>query len=643
MVGDAHFDVVKKYEVVGERCILFGDVNYPVRAIGHTKVIFLTSETLQDMFGEGMREILMRNYILSVLSRHKVFSQLDLEVQKEVTASCELQTLAANAELEGDMDIRFAIVLHGEVDVRRRDEGVNPEIKRVMGSTNGTIGEEGLLNLEKPWGWRVRCAAVTDMVQLAIWRRKDLQPLQGLEGVEFVLNDEDKDRILKTVFIFRNLPEQQIGQLSSKLVVQHLAAGTTIFNEGDEGSEFYIIRKGVVVVETGGRRIRTLGRSDYFGERALLYSEPRSATITCEEDCEVWKMDMATYQESIQGPILDYLKDRIALQDTRVELSDLETLRIIGRGGFGTVKMVTSRKTKVRYALKCLKKQHIVERSQQESLVMERTILAEVDHPFMIKFVRSFKDAHSVYFLLELVSGGELLDALDTLGILDWSQARFYAASIILALEFLHARRIAYLDLKSENCLVDCQGYLKLIDFGIAHRITNACSYVVKGTPIFMAPEMIAGKGYTTTADLWSLGVCVYEFLIGRFPFADECTNNAEIFRQVLKSPLEFPRWFRESEGVGGAICFVSGLLSRDPSKRPGAGFSGYLEIKEHEAFDDFNWDDLIGRQLTPPHLPTSEVYAEDKEPAGQGPDLDESSDSDEEWVDPLPGWDADF
>ena len=123
-------------------------------------------------------------------------------------------------------------------------------------------------------------------------------------------------------------------------------------------------------------------------------------------------------------------------------------------------------------------------------------------------------------------------------------KALFYTGSIVLALEFLHARRIAYLDLKSENCLIDQQGYLKIIDFGIARRITNTRYGPLKGTPMFMAPEMILGKGHTTVADLWSLGICLYEFVIGNFPFASNCTNHGQIFHEILRAELKFPQWF---------------------------------------------------------------------------------------------------
>ncbi|CAE8604137.1 unnamed protein product, partial [Polarella glacialis] len=161
---------------------------------------------------------------------------------------------------------------------------------------------------------------------------------------------------------------------------------------------------------------------DYVGERALLFSEPRSATVKCTEDAELWKMSSEAFHRAVKGPILEYMKERIALQNTMVGLETLECLQVVGRGGFGVVKMVKSTTTGTRYALKCVRKKVAVEQRQQTALAMERNILAELDHPFIIKFVRSFQGVQYVYFLMKLVTGGELLDALEGIGLLNRSQ-----------------------------------------------------------------------------------------------------------------------------------------------------------------------------------------------------------------------------
>jgi cGMP-dependent protein kinase len=352
------------------------------------------------------------------------------------------------------------------------------------------------------------------------------------------------------------------------------------------------------------------------------------------------------FDKVVQGPIKDYIMDRIRFQNTNVPMDSLTCVQVVGRGGFGVVKMVKHKVTQTRYALKCVNIKQAVERRQQRALVLERTLLAELDHPFLIKFIRSFVGRRYVYFLMELVTGGELVDALYSLGLLNKEKAQFYIGSISMALDFLHQRQIAYLDLKGENCLIDIYGYLKIIDFGIAERVKNGRIYAMKGTPHFMAPEVILGKGYNTTADLWSLGVCLYDFMIGQFPFADAGASQSEILRAVLRNPISFPKWLQKEPT---AIEVMKGLLTRDPAHRLGAGPGGFTEIKEHAFFSDFDWDGLQAKQLKAPFLPTKETYAEDageplKEDEVVPVEEDENEAEDEKgWVDPDPKWQDDF
>jgi len=251
---------------------------------------------------------------------------------------------------------------------------------------------------------------------------------------------------------------------------------------------------------------------------------------------------------------------------------------------------------------------------------------------------------------MELVTGGELIDALAVLHLLTQKQSQFYIGSIGLALQFLHERRICYMDLKGENCLIDSHGYLKIIDFGVAERINAGRCHVVKGTPLFMAPEVIRGIGFTTSADLWSLGVCSYDFMIGEFPFGSDTYSQKEIYDAVLKKPLRFPPWFRKNKE---SADLVRGLLSRDPVARPGAGPEGYQTFKEHPFFEGFDFEGLLGRTLAPPFIPQCETYAEDQE-EGSGAVHDGSSvrctiqEEDnvgrtKSWIDPDPNWDEDF
>jgi len=648
-------NLVERFALLGDRALLFGEQPLTLVAQDRTEVLILKKGLLQSLFGDELPKVFVRSRILALLARHSIFSRLHEEQREALASGCEVLMLRADEELTVQ-DLRFVAILHGEVETRIIDEGPSPEVRRYSGASMSSLGEENLLRRNKPWALWVRATGATSCVQMAIWHSKDLDNIIKIDdNLDSALEQEDRVRILKSLIIFRTLPRQQLQRIARALEISHFDVGERIFEQGEIGTHLYMIRKGVVLIEIDRRKIRTYGMGDYFGERALLSSEPRSATVTATENTELWRIDKETFQETVRGPCLEYLTARIALQDTKVTFGDLEFLRVIGRGGFGVVKLVRSRRTGVRYALKCVRKRHIVEHGAQKALITELSIQKELDHPFIVKFVRGFRSPKQVYFLMEVVTGGELLDALDKLGILNHYQAQFYTGSILLALEFLHARQIAYLDLKSENCLIDHQGYLKIIDFGIAQRITRSRCHVMLGTPIIMAPEMISGKGYTTVADLWSLGVCLYDFVIGQFPFGNNCTNKMQIFQEILHAELRFPPGFQERPHGEAAMSLIAGLLTREPVRRMGAGFEGYSSIKHHAFFAAFDWEQLLGRELTPPFLPAGETYGEDRELAGQAPQerlstlllADEEAANphpeDVDWADLSPGWDADF
>lgn len=604
---DQKMDNIGRCHLMGDRALVQDELSFQqpttLKAETAVEVLVLKHTLLDNIFGDQLPQVLVKHRVLYVLAKHQDFSRLHQEHREAVASSCQIRCLPKGSEHSWE-DVRVMVALNGEVDLTLDEIGMQH-----LTGASPTMFSIPYNDQLAP----LKVKALADS-KLAVWQREDLGSILAFDNFDGAVEQDSKVRSLQSVFIFATLSMEQLKRLAAALEIETVKTGARVFSQGDQGTHFYIIRKGVVSVQIDGREKRRLGAPDYFGDRALLGSEIRSASIAALEDTELWKMGKETFQEMMQGPCLDYLKDRISLQDTNLTFSDLEYVRVIGRGGFGIVKMVRAKKTGVRYALKCVRKRDVVEKNVQDALVSELSILKEVDHPFIIKFVRSFRNESRVYFLMELVSGGELLDALDSIGLLKYSQALFYTGSIVLALEFLHARRIAYLDLKSENCLIDQQGYLKIIDFGIARRITNTRYGPLKGTPMFMAPEMILGKGHTTVADLWSLGICLYEFVIGNFPFANNCSNHGAIFHEILRADLKFPQWFDKQPMADDIMSLIRGLLTRDPKKRLGAGHEGYTKLKKHAFFRDLCWEKLLGRELEPPFVPKSETYAEDKE-----------------------------
>ena len=163
---------------------------------------------------------------------------------------------------------------------------------------------------------------------------------------------------------------------------------------------------------------------------------------------------------------------------------------------------------------------------------LERNILLKIDHPFIVKLVKTLKDDKFIYFLMDYIRGKELFDVIRDIDILSKSQTLFYGASIMLAVRYLHQRKIVYRDIKPENVMVTENGYIKIIDFGTAKDIEDKTKTTM-GTPHYMAPEMILGAGYSFEVDYWAIAICMYEFICGEVPFGDKSEDTMEIYLSI--------------------------------------------------------------------------------------------------------------
>ncbi|KAL1981158.1 hypothetical protein VTN96DRAFT_3005 [Rasamsonia emersonii] len=282
-----------------------------------------------------------------------------------------------------------------------------------------------------------------------------------------------------------------------------------------------------------------------------------------------------------------------------MKLEDFELLKVVGKGSFGKVMQVMKKDTGRIYAMKTIRKAHIISRSEVAHTLAERSVLAQINNPFIVPLKFSFQSPEKLYLVLAFVNGGELFHHLQREQRFDINRARFYTAELLCALECLHGFKVIYRDLKPENILLDYTGHIALCDFGLCKldmkdedRTNTFC-----GTPEYLAPELLLGNGYTKTVDWWTLGVLLYEMLTGLPPFYDENTN--EMYRKILQEPLTFP-----SQDIVPAAArdLLTRLLDRDPQRRLGA--NGAAEIKAHHFFSNIDWRKLLQRKYEPSFKP---------------------------------------
>ena len=280
-------------------------------------------------------------------------------------------------------------------------------------------------------------------------------------------------------------------------------------------------------------------------------------------------------------------------------LEDFEVIKVLGRGTFGKVCLVKYLPTKEIFAMKTMKKDVLLDNELVQSTILEKKILETIDHPFLVKLIFCFQTEERVYFVMPFIKGGELFKHLRQVNTFSEKEVRFYSACLGLALDYLHKKQILYRDIKPENILIDEDGYLKLIDFGLAKKVKKyekATSFC--GTPEYLAPEIISREGHSTPADWWSYGVLIYEMLCGVPPFYSENIN--DMFDLILNGNLRFPKKIKLCDETKDLI---NKLLVKNQNVRLGSK-GGFDEIKIHPFFNGFNFDNLINKKIKAPFIP---------------------------------------
>lgn len=259
---------------------------------------------------------------------------------------------------------------------------------------------------------------------------------------------------LANIPLFKTFSLSKIRTVADSVHLENFKSGDKIIQEGEDGSKFYIVKSGNVDIFVKGQYIRTLTDNEFFGERSLFIEEVRSATAIAKGTVTLYVLSKENFKHIIEENMKEYIIQRIALQDNTIELKDLNYVQNLGNGNYGNVYLVNCTKNKCLYAIKTISKKQIDQEQLHFNLEMERKILLKIDHPFIMKMVKTLKDTESIYFLMEYVKGKELWDVIREIGLLNKAQTLFYGCSMLLAVEYLHKRKFVYRDLKPENILV---------------------------------------------------------------------------------------------------------------------------------------------------------------------------------------------
>lgn len=283
-------------------------------------------------------------------------------------------------------------------------------------------------------------------------------------------------------------------------------------------------------------------------------------------------------------------------------LEEFRFLKVLGKGSFGKVMLAEKVDSDEVFAVKVLKKDVIIQDDDVECTMTEKRILAlAANHPFLTSLHSCFQTKDRLFFVMEYVNGGDLMFQIQRARKFDEGRARFYAAEVTLALQYLHRHGVIYRDLKLDNIMLDAEGHVKIADFGMCKEgiIDGKMTSTFCGTPDYIAPEILQELDYGASVDWWALGVLMYEMMAGQPPF--EADNEDDLFESILHDDVLYPVWLSKE-----AVSILKGFMQKKVTKRLGcvAAHGGEEAIKHHPFFKVVQWKDLEERKVKPPFKP---------------------------------------
>ncbi|CAM9896563.1 unnamed protein product [Ectocarpus sp. 6 AP-2014] len=579
---------------------------------------------------EATAELILEAIKQSVLFKNCGTEDFATLVEAFGPVSCEAGTQVITQHEKGE---DFYVVEEGSLRCYVTFPGENEEVEvRTPYITGESFGELALMyNIP-------RAATLRAAEDCKLWSIKRSTVRAILTSIREKLVAE-KIEMLGNVIIGEDplkskLSKSDIEKLVDALEEEEFNDGECIVRQGEIGHFFYIVKSGEIAVhkreeveggdvedsspgagdgaggEGGGGRdgmgpqVSTLKAGSYFGERALLSDETRKATCVATGPTVCLSLGREDFS-SVLGPLEDIMSKAAGLErpaasapsagsgdhylETKPE--DLEAIRSLGEGAFGNVMLVLHKPTGRAFALKCQGKQAIVANELQDHILEERRLLMKLDHPFILKLHDSFQDDRYIYFVLEALMGGEIFTHLRRAGVFEEAHTKFYSATVLCALQHMHDRCIAYRDLKPENLVLDDQGYLKIVDLGLAKVIPDGYTWTICGTPDYLAPEIILNEGHDQAVDFWALGVLVYEMMVGVAPFS--ASDPMTTYENILSRKVEPPPTFSKA-----AKDIVRKLLKINKSKRLGKAAGGAGSVMKHKWYSGFDWEGLLKKQL---------------------------------------------
>ena len=580
--------VLKQGDNFGQKALLENAKrSLDVRAKTDVKIYSISSSFFETQFGENFREHLYFSFISTAFINSSSFNKINPNMISKTFGFFSFRSLK-NGELVYPKDQRvcekLCVVLEGNI--------IDKTINKVEAKRYEILFEKQLVEGSAEV-IKHDLLAEPDCILAEIDFDKFKEELGGDLNIAHTKSNQLKS--FGNISLFRILSDEKIEFLQNNLKIEKFHNGKKIITQGEVGNKLYIIKSGRVDFFVNSRYIRSLGDGDDFGAKSLiLSSDKRTATAIANGEVQCYTLTAKVFKSILEENLYEYFTYKFALEDNTIELKDLDNIKELGSGTFGNVNLVRNKKNKQFYAIKALDLEQIKKENLEICVELEKNVLLKTDHPFIMKMVKYLKDENYIFFINEYIKGKELWDVIRDIGLLNKEQTQFYVASMLLAINHLHKKKIIYRDIKPENVMVSVKGYIKIIDFGTVKEIEDRTSTVI-GTSHYMAPEITKGEGYSFEVDIWSIAICMYEFFCGKLPFGEDLEDPMDIYRAVCKEELSFPNFVNDEK----YMALLHKMLKKNPTQR----LWKLEQIKVDPYFKEFDWNKLISLSYPPPYM----------------------------------------
>ena len=585
--GDKVIRVLKQGDNFGQKAILEeGKRSLDVKAKTDCKLYSISSDFFKTQFGENYKEYLYFSFVSTAFSLSKVFNKINPKMISKTFSGFSFRSLKNNEIIypKGQkITEKLCVVLEGNI-VDKKINKVEAKRYEILYENQLSEGSDASIKHD--------LLAEPDCVLAEIDFDKFKEALGG--DLKTAQTKSNQLNSVGNIPLFRILSDDKIEFIQNNLQIEKFQNGKKIINQGDIGDKLFIIKSGRVDFFVNSRYIRSLNDGEDFGAKSLILSDKRTATAIANGEVYCYTLTAKVFKSILEPNLNEYFTNKFYLEDNTIELKDLDDIKELGSGNFGSVNLVRNKKNKQLYAIKALNLDQIKKENLEVCVELEKNVLLKTDHPFIMKMVKYLKNESYIFFINEYIKGKELWDVIRDIGLLNKEQTQFYGASILLAINHLHKKKIIYRDIKPENVMVNTKGYIKIIDFGTVKEIQDRTSTII-GTSHYMAPEISKGEGYSFQVDIWSIAVCLYEFFCGKLPFGEEYDDPMDIYRAVSKEELSFPNFVHDDK----FMSLLNKMLKKNPTQR----LWKFEQIKEDPYFKDFDWNKLISLSYPPPYM----------------------------------------